>query len=67
MKEMLLQALVQSPDGGVDIERAETLHTAIVQVLLAAGRPLRGSVGNGFFARYGVLNHLVESRTGGGS
>ena len=63
--ELLLKALEQSPGGVVDIERAETLHTAIVQVLLAAGRPLRGIAGGGFLARYGVLNHLDESRKGG--
>jgi hypothetical protein len=64
--QTLLRVLGQSPDCIVDIRKAETLHTAIVQILLAAGRPVRGIAGDGFLARYGVLSHLGETRAGGG-
>ena len=62
--ETLLKVLGQSADCFVDIRKAEILHTAIVQILLAAGRSVRGTAGDGFLARYGVLSHLDETRAG---
>jgi anti-anti-sigma regulatory factor len=59
--ETLLQALQQSPNCVVDIRNAERLHTAVVQVLLAASRPIRGAWQHGFLARYAVLIHLAEA------
>jgi hypothetical protein len=64
--QTLLRALGQSPDCVVDIRKAETLHTAIVQILLAAGCSVRGISGDGFLARYGVLSHLDETRAADG-
>ena len=62
--ETLLQALQQSPNSIVDIRNAERLHTAVVQVLLAASRPIKGTREHGFLARYAVLAHLDEAPEG---
>jgi hypothetical protein len=59
--ETLLQALQHSPNSIVDIQNAERLHTAVVQVLLAASRPIRGTWQHEFLARYAVLAHLDEA------
>ena len=58
--ETLLQALQQSTNSIVDIRNAERLHTAVVQVLLAASCPIRGTWQHEFLTRYGVLAHLDE-------
>jgi hypothetical protein len=58
--ETLLQALQSSPGTIVDIQNAENLHTAIVQILLAADRQIRGISKHEFLARYEVLDHLAE-------
>jgi hypothetical protein len=34
--EMLLQRLLATPDAAVDLRRCESLHAAVIQVLLAA-------------------------------
>jgi hypothetical protein len=62
--ETLLQALQQSPNSIVDIRNAERLHTAVLQVLLAARRPIRGAWQHEFLARYGVLANLDEAPEG---
>jgi hypothetical protein len=53
--ETLLQALQHSPGSIVD------MHTAVVQVLLAAHRPIRGISKHEFLARFEVLDHLAEA------
>jgi hypothetical protein len=59
--ETLLQALQYSPGSIVDIQKAGILHTAVVQVLLAARRPIRGISEHEFLARHEILNHLAEA------
>jgi hypothetical protein len=59
--ETLLQALQHSPGSIVDIQKADILHTAVVQVLLAAHRPIRGISEHEFLARFEVLDHLAEA------
>jgi hypothetical protein len=59
--ETLLQALQYSPGSIVDIQHADKLHTAVVQVLLAANRPVRGISKHEFLARYEILDHLAEA------
>ena len=46
--EPLLALLQDAPTRPVDIERAESLHTAVFQVLLAMRPPLRGGSPNPF-------------------
>jgi hypothetical protein len=58
--ENLLQAL-QERAGPVDIGRAERLHTAVVQVLLAADREVAGEPA-GAFLRLHLLPVLGASR-----
>ncbi len=57
--ETLLQALQYSPGSIVDIQHADKLHTAVVQVLLAANRPISGISKQEFLARYEILDHLA--------
>jgi hypothetical protein len=59
--ETLLQALQCSPGSIVDIQGADKLHTAVVQALLAANRPIRGISKHEFLARYEILDHLAEA------
>jgi hypothetical protein len=58
--ETLLSALQHSPCSVIDIQTADKLHTAVVQILLAANRPIRGIKRHELLARYEVLNHLAE-------
>jgi hypothetical protein len=39
--EMLLQRLLAAPEAVVDLQRCESLHAAVIQVLLAAEPTLR--------------------------
>ena len=59
--ESLLGALQQSPHADVELEAAENLHTAVVQVLLAIAPSLRGTSKHGFLVRYGVLDQLPRA------
>jgi hypothetical protein len=59
--ETLLQALQQSPNRIVDIQKADKVHTAVIQILLAARCSVRGISRHEFLARYKVLSHLAES------
>jgi hypothetical protein len=59
--ETLLQALQYSPGSIVDIQHADKLHTAVVQVLLAANRPIEGISKHEFLARYEILDRLAEA------
>ena len=55
--EALLVALQEGPDRAVDLSSVTRLHLAVVQVLLAARRPVTGTPEQGFAARH-LLNLL---------
>lgn len=46
--EILLQYLLEAPQAAVDWRDCETAHTAVVQVLLVAARPMLGPPGGAF-------------------
>jgi hypothetical protein len=50
--EILLSALLAHPDVEIDWRSCERAHTAVVQVLLAAGRRLSGPPPSAFLARW---------------
>ena len=50
--EQLVEHLLAAPDATVDWRACEHAHTAILQVLLAAGRPLRGPPKGAFLAQW---------------
>jgi hypothetical protein len=51
--EVLLQLLQAQPDGPVDWSACTRLHTAVLQVLMAAAPPTRGACADAFVARWG--------------
>lgn len=57
--EQLLVAIQENPDLPVDVERAERLHMAVAQILLAQKPSLRGMVADPFLARY-ILGRLYD-------
>lgn len=50
--EPLLRRLLSAPEAAVDWRACEGAHTAVVQVLLAARRPVRGPARNAFLTRW---------------
>jgi hypothetical protein len=50
--EQLLVAIQENPHLPVDVEKAERLHMAVAQILLALKPSLRGIVADPFLARY---------------
>lgn len=62
--ETLLSELQHWPDSVVHMDAAETIHSAVVQVLLAAKPRIEGASKHDFLARYGVLK---DSQEGPGS
>jgi hypothetical protein len=50
--EMLLGLMQLHPKAGIDWSRCRSAHTAVVQVLLAAGRPLSGQPEGEFLRRW---------------
>jgi hypothetical protein len=50
--ETLLVAAQDHPHIPIDLGGAERLHMAVVQVLLAIGRPVRGAPADPFLAEY---------------
>jgi len=50
--EALLQHLLASPGAEVDWRGCENAHAAVIQVLLAAKRPLRGPPAGDFLHRF---------------
>jgi hypothetical protein len=48
--ELLQQLLLRNPAAAVDWRGCEQVHTAIIQVLLVANRPLRGPPASAFLA-----------------
>lgn len=53
--EALLTALQQQRDGVVHLDKAETIHSALVQVLLTAKPRIVGASKHEFLTKYGVL------------
>ena len=58
--ETLLALLQQNPLAAIDIEDCGRLHMAVVQVLLAAARPVRGEPANPFVRKW-LLYQLVNT------
>ena len=54
--ETLLQLLQAQPEGPVDWSACTHLHTAVLQVLMAAATPMRGECGDAFVARWGSVD-----------
>jgi hypothetical protein len=54
--ETLLQLLQAQPKGPVDWSACTRLHTAVLQVLMAAAVPMRGECGDPFVARWGGVD-----------
>lgn len=50
--EALVQALNDSPAGIIDWTGAARLHTAVVQIVLLAGRQVQGPCGDPFIAQW---------------
>jgi hypothetical protein len=50
--EALLQLLQAQPEGPVDWSACTRLHTAVLQVLMAAAPRMRGECGDVFVARW---------------
>ena len=50
--ETLLTALHQVPDRPIDISAAETLHTAVIQLLLAFDRRVEGEWRDSFLGKF---------------
>jgi hypothetical protein len=58
--ESLLELLLANPGASVDWSACGQLHTAVVQVLLAARPPMEGEPGTPFLRRWiaPIVNHL---------
>jgi hypothetical protein len=54
--EALLQLLQAQPEGPVDWSACTRLHTAVLQVLMAAAPPIRGECGDAFAARWSLVD-----------
>jgi hypothetical protein len=50
--ETLLQLLLANPTAEIDWRGCESTHAAVIQVLLVAKRPLRGSPAGLFLSRF---------------
>ena len=53
--ESLLAELQQHPNSVVQLDAAETIHSAIIQVLLAAKPRIEGISNHSFLAGFGIL------------
>jgi hypothetical protein len=54
--EKLLELLQAQPNGPVDWSACTRLHTAVLQVLMAAAPSVRGECGDAFVARWGGVD-----------
>jgi hypothetical protein len=54
--EVLLRLLQAQPQGPVDWSACTRLHTAVLQVLMAAAAPMRGECGDAFVARWSPVD-----------
>lgn len=50
--EPLLQLLLADPDAAIDWRACDQAHTAVVQLMLAAGRPVVGPPKDAFLAQW---------------
>jgi hypothetical protein len=50
--EPLLQQLLANPDAPIDWSECEDAHTAVVQLVMACGRPLFGSPKDSFLRQW---------------
>jgi hypothetical protein len=50
--DLLLELLLSAPDADIDWQRCTGAHGAVLQVLMAAARPLRGPPDNAALARW---------------
>lgn len=55
--EALLDLLLANPNAPVDWTACDQLHTSVIQVLLAAGRSIRGEPENTFIRRW-IVPHI---------
>jgi len=60
--ETLLQLLQAQPEGPLDWSACTRLHTAVLQVLMAAAAPMRGECGDTFVARWGPAGRREGAR-----
>jgi hypothetical protein len=60
--ESLLEWILSHPEGGVDLRGADRLHTAVVQVLLAARPPIVRDPEEAFLRTWLLPVLLGESR-----
>jgi hypothetical protein len=58
--EALLTALQHQRKGVVHLDKAETIHSAVVQVLLAARPRIEGVSKHHFLTIFGVLGEVEE-------
>jgi len=54
--ETLLRLLQAQPEGPVDWSACTRLHTAVLQVLMAAAPTIRGACGDAFVARWSRID-----------
>lgn len=59
--EALLAALQHQPDDVVQLDMAETIHSAVVQVLLAAKPRIEGVSKHVFLAEYDILKDARDA------
>jgi hypothetical protein len=62
--EVLLNALLQVPQGPIDVSAAETVHTALIQLIIASGRKIEGSWRNSFLGKFVVMRPPQGSQRG---
>ena len=59
--ETLLSALLTAPGAEIDWSKCGSLHTAVVQLILASNAPVRGTCGDPSLSRW--VNPLVCRET----
>ena len=58
--EPLLRLLIDYPDAAVDWTACTACHSAVLQVLLAARRPMIGPPASNFLRRWIDLDHVLR-------
>lgn len=53
--EPLLQSLIETPNARIDWRSCDQLHTAVAQIVLAAGASVEGPCGDGWVERWIAL------------
>ena len=62
--EALVRILQDTPDAIIDWTGAECLHTAVIQIVLLAGRQVRGPCGDPFVAQWIESGMVAASAAG---